>query len=192
MKLILTEDVPNLGSLGDTVEVKSGYGRNYLIPQGKALLAGNRASKELQHRLHYLEKMRAGKIALAREQAEKIQALTLEVVRKAGPGGRLFGSVTNRDLLNLLSAHGHEFERRAVSLLSPIRNVGSHEFSVKVHSEVKIDLQVKVIGEVDAAKEIPVEETAEEQSAEPTAEKLPENEITSDEESGPKIAENDD
>ena len=67
MRLILTEDVANLGSLGDTVEVKAGYGRNYLIPQGKALLADNRASKELQHRLVHLEKLRQGKMALAQD-----------------------------------------------------------------------------------------------------------------------------
>ena len=83
MRLILTEDVANLGSLGDTVEVKAGYGRNYLIPQGKALLADNRASKELQHRLVHLEKLRQGKIALAQEQATKIKELQLEVTRKA-------------------------------------------------------------------------------------------------------------
>ena len=116
--------------MGDTVEVKAGYGRNYLIPQGKALLADNRASKELQHRLVHLEKLRQGKIALAQEQATKIKELQLEVTRKAGQGGRLFGSVTNRDLMNLLNEHGYEFDRRDLVLLSPIRNVGSHEFSV--------------------------------------------------------------
>ena len=75
MKLILTEDVPNLGSLGDTIEVKAGYGRNYLVPKGMALLATGKASKELRHRLQYLEKLRAGKIALANEQAEKLTAI---------------------------------------------------------------------------------------------------------------------
>ena len=71
MRLILTEDVANLGSLGDTVEVKAGYGRNYLIPQGKALLADNRASKELQHRLVHLEKLRQGKLLSLRNRPQK-------------------------------------------------------------------------------------------------------------------------
>ena len=102
MKLILTEDVPNLGSLGDTIEVKAGYGRNYLLPQGRALLATGKASKELRHRLQHLEKLRAGKITLANEQAEKLNSLKYEIVRKAGLGGKLFGSVTNRDLVELL------------------------------------------------------------------------------------------
>lgn len=184
MRLILTEDVPNLGSLGDTVEVKDGYGRNYLIPQGKALQAGNRASKELQHRLHHLQKLREGKIALAHEQAAKIKDLQLEVVRKAGPGGRLFGSVTNRDLMNLLNEHGYEFDRRALVLLSPIRNVGSHEFSVRVHTEVKAALTVKVIGEFDKkASDEQVTSATEEGS---TDQEAPESEAAGDSESSEK------
>ena len=88
VKIILTQNVENLGSLGDTVEVKPGYGRNYLIPHGGGLLATGKASKELLHRLQHLEKLREGKIALALEKAEKLKALKLEVTRKAGPGGR--------------------------------------------------------------------------------------------------------
>ena len=102
MKLILTEDVPNLGSLGDTIDVKPGYGRNYLLPKGIALLASGRVSKELQHRIQHLSKLREGKIELAHEQAEKLKTVKIEVVRKSGPGGRLFGSVTKRDLKELL------------------------------------------------------------------------------------------
>ena len=171
MKLILIEDVPNLGSLGDTIDVKPGYGRNYLLPQGMALLATGKASKELRHRLQYLEKLRAGKIALANEQAEKLNALNLEVVRKAGQEGRLFGSVTNRDLNELLKENNFELERRAIIINTPIRSVGTHEFTVRVHTEVSVTLQIKVIGETvenlavekpkaenDAAIEIDAEE----------------------------------
>ena len=164
MKLILTEDVPNLGTLGDTVVVKPGYARNYLIPRGMALLATGKASRELQHRLQYLEKLREGKIALAREQAAKLEALNLEVVRQAGPGGRLFGSVTNRDLLEILQENGFDLERRAVQLLSPIRNVGTHEFTVRVHAEVTVTMQVKVAGDIKEPDPppVPVEATADE------------------------------
>ena len=167
MKLILTEDVPNLGSLGDTIEVKAGYGRNYLVPKGMALLATGKASKELRHRLQYLEKLRAGKIALANEQAEKLNAIKYEIVRKAGLGGKLFGSVTNRDLLELLKENGFDLERRAILLNTAIRNVGTHEFSVRVHTAVTVTLQIKVIGDsvetqtvekpkVDATEDAPV------------------------------------
>ncbi|MBC8258985.1 MAG: 50S ribosomal protein L9 [SAR324 cluster bacterium] len=152
MKLILTEDVPNLGSLGDTIEVKPGYGRNYLLPQGMALLATGKVSKELRHRLQHLEKLREGKISFAHEQAEKLKALKLEIVRKAGPSGKLFGSVTSRDLTELLKEQDFDFERRVVQLNSSIRNVGTHEFIVRVHTEVSVTMQVKVVGETDEAE----------------------------------------
>ena len=147
MKLILTEDVPNLGSLGDTIDVKSGYGRNYLLPKGIALLATGRVSKELQHRIQHLNKLREGKIELAHEQAEKLKTVKLEVVRKSGPGGRLFGSVTNRDLKELLKEKEFDVERRSIQLNSPIRNIGLHEFTVRVHSEVSVNMQIKVTGD---------------------------------------------
>ena len=158
MKVILTQDVENLGLLGDTIEVKPGYGRNYLIPQGVALLATGKASKELRHRLQHLEKLREGKIALALEQAEKLKALKLEVTRKAGPGGRLFGSVTNRDLNLLLKENDFELNRRAIQLNSPIRDTGTHEFSVRIHSEVTVSMQVQVTGEIE---EMPAEQETE-------------------------------
>ena len=160
MKLILTEDVPNLGSLGDTIDVKSGYGRNYLLPKGIALLATGRVSKELQHRIQHLNKLREGKIELAHEQAEKLKTVKLEVVRKSGPGGRLFGSVTNRDLKELLKEKGFDVERRSIQLNSPIRNIGLHEFTVRVHSEVSVNMQIKVTGDSNesAVKTAAVEE----------------------------------
>ena len=160
MKLILTEDVPNLGSLGDTIDVKSGYGRNYLLPKGIALLATGRASKELQHRIQHLNKLREGKIELAHEQAEKLKTVKIEVVRKSGPGGRLFGSVTNRDLKELLKEKEFDVERRSIQLNSPIRNIGLHEFTVRVHSEVSVNMQIKVTGDSDesAVKTVAVDE----------------------------------
>ena len=160
MKLILTEDVPNLGSLGDTINVKSGFGRNYLLPKGIALLATGRVSKELQHRIQHLNKLREGKIELAHEQAEKLKTVKIEVVRKSGPGGRLFGSVTNRDLKKLLKEKEFDVERRSIQLNSPIRNIGLHEFTVRVHSEVLVNIQIKVTGDSDesAVKTVAVDE----------------------------------
>jgi large subunit ribosomal protein L9 len=160
VKLILTEDVPNLGSLGDTIDVKSGYGRNYLLPKGIALLATGRVSKELQHRIQHLNKLREGKIELAHEQAEKLKTVKLEVIRKSGPGGRLFGSVTNRDLKDLLKEKEFDVERRSIQLNSPIRNIGLHEFTVRVHSEVSVNIQIKVTGDSDesAVKTVAVDE----------------------------------
>ena len=153
MKLILTQDVSNLGLIGDTVEVKPGYGRNYLLPQGMALLASSKQSKELKHRLQYLKKLRADAVAQAQEIAEKLKALTLEFTRKVGPSGRLFGSVTYRDLLELFRVNGFKFERRSILLSSPIRNVGTHSFTIRVHTDVQVELFVKVIGEVDTEQD---------------------------------------
>ena len=170
MKLILTEDVPNLGSLGDTIDVKSGYGRNYLLPKGIALLATGRVSKELQHRIQHLNKLREGKIERAYEQAEKLKTVKLEVVRKSGPGGRLFGSVTNRDLKELLKEKEFDVERRSIQLNSPIRNIGLHEFTVRVHSEVSVNMQIKVTGDSNesvvktAAVEEPKDNNADEKT----------------------------
>ena len=170
MKLILTEDVPNLGSLGDIIDVKSGYGRNYLLPKGIALLATGRVSKELQHRIQHLNKLREGKIELAHEQAEKLKTIKIEVVRKSGPGGRLFGSVTNRDLKELLKEKEFDVERRSIQLNSPIRNIGLHEFTVRVHSEVSVNMQIKVTGDSNesvvktAAVEEPKDNNADEKN----------------------------
>ena len=147
MELILVQDVPNLGSLGDTVQVKSGYGRNYLIPKGMALLAKGKESKQLRHRMEYIKKLREGKIELAKEQATKLRALNLEVVRKAGNEGKLFGSVSNRDLNELLKENNFDFV-----LNSPIRSVGTHEFTVRIHSEIAQLLKIKVIGDIENIK----------------------------------------
>ena len=163
MKIILTQNVENLGSLGDTVDVKPGYGRNYLIPQGVALLATGKASKELRHRLKHLAKLREGEIAIALEQAEKLKALKLEVTRKAGPGGRLFGSVNNKDLNLLLKENNFELNRRAIQLHSPIRETGVHQFSVRIHSEINVPMQVKVNGEIG---DLPIKKESEGQKIE--------------------------
>ncbi len=153
MELILTEDVPNLGSLGDTVQVKSGYGRNFLIPKGKALLAKGKESKELRHRVEYIKKLREGKIELAKEQATRLKSINLEVVRKAGSEGKLFGSVSNRDLNELLKDNNFDFGRRAISINTPIRSVGTHEFNVRIHSEVVQSLKIKVIADKENIKQ---------------------------------------
>tara|TARA_Y100001970_G_C14220035_1_gene852076 strand:+ start:608 stop:1414 length:807 start_codon:yes stop_codon:yes gene_type:complete len=152
VELILIDDVPNLGSLGDTVNVKSGYGRNFLIPKGMALLAKGKESKELRHRLEYIKKLREGKIELAKEQASKLKELNLEVVKKAGPEGKLFGSVSSRDLEGLLKANNFDYGRRSIILNTPIRKVGTHEFTIRIHSEVSQSLKIRVIGETENIK----------------------------------------
>jgi len=140
--------------LGDIVEVKPGFGRNYLIPQGKAFLASSLASKELKHRLHHLDNLRRGAVTKAQEAAEALKALSLEIVMKSAQSGRLFGSVTNRDIEKLLQDHGHTIPRRSITLYDNIRSIGEYTFTAKVHTDVKVDLTLKV------SPENPVEESA--------------------------------
>lgn len=158
MKLILKQEVPNLGALGDVVDVKPGYARNYLLPRGMALPMSSQQSKEFRHHMQYLAKVRKGEVAQAQQRAALMKLLDLEVTRKAGPGGRLFGSVTNRDIQECLEAAGYTVERRSILLVAPIRNVGTHTFTVRVHTEVSIEMSIRVVAELDpnAAPPAPV------------------------------------
>lgn len=165
VKIILTKDVENLGVVGDTVQVKPGYARNYLIPQGMALPVSSRQSSELEHRLVHLEKIRKGAIGEAQEQADKIKSCELEIKKKAGPSGKLFGSVTTGDIITLLGQKGFDLLKRDVTLLKPIKSLGSHIVDVKLHTEVKTTVELKVVsdGEIiqpEVKKEtVEVEET---------------------------------
>lgn len=144
MKVILTQNVPHLGSLGDEVSVKGGYARNYLLPRGLALAPTGHNAREIQHRRRALERSRAEAMAAARSEAEKLAELTVTLSAKAGASGRLFGSVTNRDIQAALAELGIELDRRAITLHEPIKTVGSYEVSVRLHSEVKADVAVRV------------------------------------------------
>ena len=159
--IILAEDVPHLGVIGDTVQVKPGYARNYLIPQGKAILSSNRLSKELQHHIQHLEKKRQGAIATAKAKSSAMQALTLEVLKKVGPGGRLFGSVTTQEIAQILANAGYPVDRRSVVVYEPIKTVGAHRFDVKLHTEVKTTLSIKVLADLAAKEEKPTTQEVE-------------------------------
>ena len=157
MKVILTQNVPHLGSLGDEVSVKGGYARNYLLPRGLALAPTGHNAREIQHRRRVLEKSRIEAMAAARSEAEKLAGLTVTLNAKAGASGRLFGSVTNRDIQAALAEMGVEVDRRSITLQEPIKTVGSYEVSVKLHTEVKTDVAVRVNPIVEAGTEPPTE-----------------------------------
>lgn len=162
MQIILTQNVPHLGVVGDEVLVKPGYARNYLLPQGKAVLATNKESKKLRHQIYQLQKLRAEALENAEAQAEILQKENLCMVRKAGNSGRLFGSVTNRDIESLLKEKGYEIERRSIVLFEPIKTVGTHSIAVKLHTDLKIEVEIKVTpeGEIEepVVEEVVVEE----------------------------------
>jgi large subunit ribosomal protein L9 len=148
MQVILLEKVINLGGLGDVVKVKDGYARNFLIPKGKAKRATEANLKEFEGRRAELEAAQAAQLAQAQEAAAKLNGLLLQVTRKAGVDGRLFGSVTTYDIAEALSAQGHEVERAAIRLPNgPLKSIGDHPVEIALHFDAHATVTVSVLGE---------------------------------------------
>ena len=148
MQVILLEKVVNLGNLGDVVRVKDGFARNFLLPQGKAKRATEANLKAFEVRRAELEKAQADLLAKAQERGAKINGLTLQIVQKAGVDGRLFGSVTNYDIVEALKAQGHEVERAMVRMpAGPIKQVGEYPIQLELHADVVATVNVAVLGE---------------------------------------------
>lgn len=148
MQVILMEKVANLGNLGDVVKVKDGFARNFLIPQGKAKRAteANIAAFEVQRVA--LEKAQAEALAKAQERGAKLDGLTLQIAQKAGVDGRLFGSVTNYDIVEALKAQGHEVERAMVRMPEgPLKQVGDYEIQIQLHTDLVVTVKISVLGE---------------------------------------------
>jgi large subunit ribosomal protein L9 len=148
MQVILMEKLANLGNLGDVVRVKDGYARNYLIPQGKAKRATEANIKAFEVRRTELEKAQAETLGRAQERGAKLDGLTLQIVQKAGVDGRLFGSVTNYDVVEALTKQGHEIERSQVRMPDgPLKQVGEYKLQVALHPDVIVAINVAVLGE---------------------------------------------
>ncbi|MGI4814042.1 MAG: 50S ribosomal protein L9 [Janthinobacterium lividum] len=148
MEVILLEKDANLGNLGDVVKVKDGFARNFLIPRKKARRATASAIKEFEARRAELEKIAAEKLALAQAAGEKLQELTVQIGQKAGVDGRLFGSVTNGDIAEVLKKQGIAVEKSQVRLPDgPLKTVGDHPVLVALHTDVVIEVTVAVRGE---------------------------------------------
>jgi len=148
MNVILLEKVGKLGSLGDKVTVKSGYGRNFLIPQGKAVPANDANVAEFETRRAELEKAAAEKLAAAEVRAEKLNELDVTIVSKAGDEGKLFGSIGTRDIADAISAAGVEVVKSEVKLPEgSLRSVGDFEISVQLHSDVTAIVKLAVVAE---------------------------------------------
>ena len=148
MQVILLEKVGNLGGLGDVVKVKDGFGRNFLIPQGKAKRATEANKAEFAARRAELEKQQAAILAAAQARGEKLNGFTVTITQKAGVDGRLFGSVTNGDIAEALVAAGHEVVKAAIRLPNgPLKTVGDHAVSVALHHDVVVDITVAVTAE---------------------------------------------
>ncbi len=147
MEIILMDKVTNLGNLGDVVNVKAGYARNYLIPQGMAKRANKANIAAFEERKAELEKLSAEKLAAAQARAEKLAGYTVQISQKAGVDGRLFGSVTNIDIAEALTAQGFPVSRGEVRLPEgPFKAVGDYPISLSLHSDVAVEITVAVLG----------------------------------------------
>jgi len=170
MKVLLKEDVSKLGSVGDEVEVRDGYGRNFLIPTGKALLATPKNLKQFRHQKsivdHKVRKLKGAAQAIADQLAQ----LSLSVKKKVGEQGKLFGSVTSQEIADLVSAQGVEIDRRKIQLGEPIKSLGEFKIPIKLHPEITAEMTLTVTAvesaETPKARKAPEAEAPVEESME--------------------------
>ncbi len=148
MQIILMEKVINLGQLGDVVNVKNGYARNFLIPQGKAKRATTANMAEFEVRRAEIMAADLAKLADAQARGEKLAGTTVQISQKAGVDGRLFGSVTNADIADALVASGFEVDKAQVRMSEGhLKAVGDYTVSIALHTDVAVDVTVSVLGE---------------------------------------------
>jgi large subunit ribosomal protein L9 len=147
MKVILTADLPHIGKVGQVIDVANGYGRNYLIPRGFAILAtpGNERSLAQQQKTRLVRE--AKNKAEAEALATQLQALSLRIAKKTGEGERLYGSVTSMDIADLLKARGISLDRRRIVLDTPLKTLGMHKVPIRLHPEVVAEVEVAVTKE---------------------------------------------
>ena len=147
MEIILKEDVVNLGYKNDIVTVKAGYGRNYLIPTGKAVIASPAAKKmlaeELKQRAHKLEKIKKD----AEELAAKLEGVSLKIATKVSSTGTIFGSVGNIQIAEELAKLGHNIDRKIIVVKDQVKEVGQYKAIVKLHKEVSVEIPFEVVAE---------------------------------------------
>lgn len=147
MQLILLEKVVNLGQLGDIVKVKDGYGRNFLIPQGKAKRATEKNKAEFEVRRAELEKQQAAILADAQARVEKLEGQIVTISQKAGVDGRLFGSVTNTDIAEALKAAGFEVVKADIRMPNGhLKQIGDYSITVALHHDAVANITVTVLG----------------------------------------------
>ena len=162
MEVILLERIDNLGNIGDRVNVRSGYGRNFLLPKGKAAVATPENIAIFEGRRVELEARQAGEMADATARADKIQALTLRLAAKAGPEGKLFGSVGTVDIAEACTAAGVTVERSEVRLPDgPIRTLGEHDVEVHLQTDVNVTVKIEVVSDGEPVDVDPVDAAAE-------------------------------
>ncbi len=151
MKLLLKEDVDGLGYCGDEVEVKDGYGRNFLIPKGKALLATPNNLKAFNHQKRVVQDKMKKVVAVAQAIADEIAKVPCSIRKKLGDTGKMFGSVTAQEIADLLKGQGVDIDRRKIQIAEPIKKVGEYKIPVKLHSQVTAEIKLVVEGKQEVA-----------------------------------------
>lgn len=161
MQVILREEIPHLGDVGDIVNVKAGYARNFLLPRGKAVLANERQIKRVEHEKRLIAKKIERMRGDAEERKKRLDNIVLVVRKAAGESGKLFGSVTAMEIDALLKEQGYEINRRKLVIEEPIKTLGNHRVGLKLHRDVTATITVIVQAEVVVASAEPAADDAE-------------------------------
>jgi large subunit ribosomal protein L9 len=145
MLVILQQDVPKLGHVGDIVKVRDGYGRNFLVPRGLGVIADERNVRRLEHQKRMAAAKASKELAKAQELADQLVANAVTIRRQAGEDGKIFGAVTNRDVAEAFSADGFTLDRRAIQLEDPIKTLGMFNIPVKLDRGIQATIKVYVV-----------------------------------------------
>lgn len=148
MEVILKEDIPNLGTMGDVVRVRDGYARNYLLPRGMALIANKKNLKAFEHQKRVVAEQKDRALKQAQTLSDKLAQASLTIPVKAGEEGKLFGSVTSIDIEKALGEKGFAIERRKIQLPEPIKSLGDFEVPIRLTADVTVTVKVSVVPEV--------------------------------------------
>ncbi len=147
MQVILTTDVPFLGIAGELVAVKNGYGANFLIPEGMAVLATPRNKSRMQHERRRIEALIARERAVSQEMANRLSGMSVTLTRLVGEDDKIFGSVTTKDIAEALADEGVKIDRRQVQMDTPLKSLGVYEVPIKLHREVVANVKVWVVAD---------------------------------------------
>lgn len=152
MQIILLERVENLGDLGDEVSVKNGFARNFLLPNGKALVANARNRARFEAEREIIEKRNAEARDVAGESGQALDGQNFVIIRQSGETGQLYGSVTARDIVEIAAENGHKIKREQVRLDTPIKTLGLHKVNIRLHPEVRVAININVARSNDEAE----------------------------------------
>jgi large subunit ribosomal protein L9 len=146
-ELLLLQPVENLGNEGDTITVKTGYARNFLLPRGLAIPVTRANRKQIESLKNRSEKRLAAELASAETLGAKLETFQIVFAVKTGPGGKMFGSVTSQDLVSRIAEEGVKLDKKQVSLYTPVKSLGKHSTRIRLHDDVSVDFEFEVVSE---------------------------------------------